>query len=273
MRSRLTYSLGLVFVLLFLLTNCERNNIQKTEENDNAYCDSLEAAGIIDDYTFPVLPGTDEWEQLSREQRDSVLQIPEDTLQQMCTHGLIETCFNYPFLHHYRLYDHFSDWWLMLNFDFNGIPALLERPDAPKKMLKEYLEFNEYPYADSIPNDIKIKRIASKITFMEFFLAQEEILGTFTDDELVLLGEKAKDMWQLKNEYYHIEFSISPTYSCYLLGRMMYFDNYGPLMLELSSNDDLKSFIISGSNILYYYNAYEFIMDNIDDYLLQLKSK
>ena len=271
MKRHLLYGISICIGVILIHMRCTKEHVPVDEPTyDNAFCDSLEAAGIIDDYTFPILPGTPEWEQLNDEQRDSVLQIPKDTLAKMCTHGLIETCFNWPFLWHCMIYEHFDAWWYYIDHSFNGILTLSERSDAPEKMFKKYLEFDKYPYSDTITMFTTKKDIAAKLTFMELFFSREDILKEFSNKDKVSLGIKAKELWYTKVDYDTIEFSISPAYSCFLLGRMMYYDKYEPLVKEMSINKDLDDFIKIGSYIFYYNNSYEFIINNTDLYLSQL---
>ena len=270
-----SYYLRFLIVLTFFLTKCVKESIQKDKPfYESEYCDSLEALGIIDDYKFPVIPGTSEWEQLTGDQRDSVLQIPEDILGTMCTNGLIETCLNWPFLWHCMIYEHFTTWWYMVDQSFNGIRELTERTDAPKKVINRLNRFNEYPYSDTITSYTLKNKITAQLVFMELFLAREKVQKTLTINEKLLLGKRVKELWDIQNTYDTIlSPSVSPSYSCFLMGRMMYFDNYEPLIKEMSSNKELNNFINIGSYIYYYDKSYEFIINNFDNYLNHIKSK
>lgn len=279
----LKYCIAILLVSVFVFYSCKEDEIPEEETKLNrcdsvasfiSYCDSLDAQGIKNDYQFPIIPGMPEWVQLTMEQRDSVSQVPENILSEMCTHDLIETCFNYPFFLSTSFCDHFSSFWYhFIDLkNFNGIYELVSRCDAPQKLLAEYLEFDAYPYADSITN-VKYKmHIQKKSEFLELFLVHENVITNLNNEELIALGNKAKVTFQVRNENLNIEFSISPTYSCYVLGRMMYFGNYEPCLKEIETNDQLKNFIITGSCVFYYNESWKFIMNNIDSYLTKLQT-
>lgn len=273
------YSFILLLGTISVIFSCTKKEIPEEEEEPEltrcdsvagfiSYCDSLEKEGIFNDFKFPEIIGTEEWAQLTREQRDSAVQIPEDELVQMCTHDLIETCFNYPFLLSFS--ERFDGKWNHLYNDFNGIRELVTRCDAPEKMLKKYVDF-EYPYVDSISPELKFK-IKNGIIFTELFLAQEDIVTNITNKELIILGQKAKELFQIKCEYSEIEFNISSAYSCYILGRMMYYGKYEPCLEEMETNLQLKNFILIGSYIWNYDESWEFIINNIDNYLNKIQT-
>lgn len=269
--NKYRFSFLIIVLIMILFPYCEKVIISDEPSPFEIYCDSLEQAGIIDDYEFPILPGTPEYEALTTEQRDSVMQIPETVLENMCTPGLIETCFNYPFLWHYNAWDYYMWWWNSLNNSFNGVGNLQERIDAPVKMLSRYLEFNEYPYSDTITwASIKLD-IGAKLVFIELFLSQQDVIETLSSEEKYLLGVRAKQFWQVKTDNYQIDFSLHPGKTCFLMGRMMYYENYGPLIGEMSINNDLGIFITYGSDIFGYDESWEIILFHFDNYLELLK--
>lgn len=256
---------------MILFPYCEKVIISDEPSPFEIYCDSLEQAGIIDDYEFPILPGTPEYEALTTEQRDSVIQIPEAVLENMCTPGLIETCFNYPFLWHHRAFDYYKSWWDNLTYRFNGVVCLQERIDAPVKMLSRYLEFNEYPYSDTITWASNKLDIGAKLVFIELFLSQQAVIEILSSQEKYLLGVRAKQFWQVKTDNYHIDFRLHPGKTCFLMGRLMYYDHYSPFLDEVSANNDLGAFITYGSDVFNYDESWEAIMLHIEHYLASLK--
>ena len=48
-------------------------------------------------YSFPIVPGTDAWRNIDYTQRVASLQLPADTLRDISTARLLETCLYYPF--------------------------------------------------------------------------------------------------------------------------------------------------------------------------------
>ena len=269
--NKYRFSFFIIILIMILFPYCEKVIISDEPSPFEIYCDSLEQAGIIDDYEFPILPGTPEYEALTTEQRDSVIQIPEAVLENMCTPGLIETCFNYPFLWHHRAFDYYKSWWDNLTYRFNGVVCLQERIDAPVKMLSRYLEFNEYPYSDTITWASNKLDIGAKLVFIELFLSQQAVIEILSSQEKYLLGVRAKQFWQVKTDNYHIDFRLHPGKTCFLMGRLMYYDHYSPFLDEVSANNDLGAFITYGSDVFNYDESWEAIMLHIEHYLASLK--
>ena len=48
-------------------------------------------------YAYPIVPGTETWKQIDYPQRVASLQLPVDTLRNISTARLLETCLYYPF--------------------------------------------------------------------------------------------------------------------------------------------------------------------------------
>lgn len=260
----------IIILLVIFLFSCEKQTVPTLTYRDVKQCDSLEAQGIVNDYNYPIKPGSPQWGNFTDEQKEMVLLIPADTLQVMCTHSLIETCFNYPLLWQIANYNLFADWWTKIMVSFNGIPELLQRPETNEKMLNHYLNFNEYPFS-ATANELEKYTIATRLTFMELFLAHENVVSSFSDEQLIQLGDKAKLLWEIKNEQLPQDDAITPTYSCYLLGRIMYYNGYGSFIIKCNTNQDLENFVKIGSYNQFYNNAFETILESyasFPDYLL-----
>mgnify|MGYP005838049301 CR=1 FL=1 len=261
---------AIIILIMVLFPFCEKVIIPEEQSPFEIYCDSLEEAGIIDNYEFPILPGTPEYEALTTEQRDSVMQIPEAVLETMCTAGLIETCFKYPRLWIYMLAsENFEHAIYYFTHSFNGGAVLFERSDAPEKMLPIYRDFNEYPYSDTITNVSGKNDLGAKLVFLELFFSQESSLSVLSSQNKYILGQRAKYFWQLKNDYYHIEFSLHPSSSSFLMGRMMFYDDYGPFIVSVGSNNYLASYIKWGNQ--YYDESLDEIQYHFDNYLNNLE--
>lgn len=257
-------------VICISIISCTEQTVPKLTYLDVKQCDSLEALGIINDYNYPIKPGSVEWESFTPEQQKMVLLIPADTLQIMCTHSLIETCFNYPLLWQIANYPAFSDWWSQILLSFNGVPEMLRRPETSEKMLEIYISFNAYPYPAQTSDMEKIN-IAARLTFMELFLAHQNVVSTFTPQQQILLGNKAKEIWETKNENISIPGALTPTYTCYLLGRIMYYNNYGDFIIKCNTNSDLDNFVKIGSYSEWYENSWQTIIQSYTEYVAYLQ--
>lgn len=59
--------------------------------------DRIGSYSITTPYAYPVLPGTDEWQSLSMDQRIAVSHVNEDIVQSMTTEAVLLTTLRYPF--------------------------------------------------------------------------------------------------------------------------------------------------------------------------------
>lgn len=94
-------------------------------------------------YTFPVVPGTSEWESFQTKQEMlNVSQIPEDKLKNMTTAALIETVMNYPLINSYYAFNTIEDACNVMSNDFNGFNELFSRNDVTSVLLEKYSTVN-----------------------------------------------------------------------------------------------------------------------------------
>lgn len=83
--------------------------LKSTVVSANADDISSQEKSIAVGYTFPVKPGTSEWNELiDHTQMVEACQIPEGLLHNMTTDELIETVLNYPLLMEIYTYDTFK---------------------------------------------------------------------------------------------------------------------------------------------------------------------
>ena len=120
-------------------------------------------------YSFPVVPGTEEWKSISHTQRVASLQLPSDTLQSISTARLLETCLYYPFnIDIFALDDQIYSF-NRVKEQFNGYAELYQRPDFVQKLIDLYASRNV-----AFVNQIEIDREQGHYTFdyhiMEFML-------------------------------------------------------------------------------------------------------
>jgi len=263
-----------ILVVLVLQSGCERKVIHNVPSPFEIYCDSLEAQGIFDDWEFPILPGTEEWNELTFEQQDSVLQIPVDTLANMCTHGLLETCLNYPLLKNCLQWEHLQGWWIIFGQNFNGIIEFKKRDNASKKLLMQYLEYEKFPYSDTLTDPEKYI-VSAQLVFMEIALSQEAFLSEYSNSEQKELINKV--LANLDHKLNCLDFPNDfsfPVYSGWLLGQIMLYNHYQPFIEQVQLNETLDSFINGAGWKIYYFvsgaNVHEIILESallfLDDF-------
>lgn len=82
-------------------------------------------------YTYPVLPGTDEWNAMdSHADQLKACQIPEDILSRLTTRALLETVLDYPLMVDMHSYSNMEQGFLSVKSQFNGLQELVSRSDA-----------------------------------------------------------------------------------------------------------------------------------------------
>lgn len=101
----------------------------------STYCFSQET----NDWTYPTLPGTQEWSSLDNHQAKlDACQIPEDVLQSISTSKLIQLCLDYPLLMDIYAFNQISDGFNAFYSSFNGIQELVKRTDAIEELSASY---------------------------------------------------------------------------------------------------------------------------------------
>lgn len=152
-------------------------------------CANLLAQEIEVPYKFPVVPGTEEWEQLtSSRQMDEVCIIPNDILDRLSTEALLVTCLHYPRLIDVFLMDNLQSGFDFYSNHFDGLKELIERLDLSSILLHTYLELNL--------EDAQIKKYEFNLNlfhlaFLELMIAQDNIISQFNENEKVMLLKDA----------------------------------------------------------------------------------
>lgn len=136
MNSKIVFFLSVLYVsILLLFSACENKN--------QNHCQVLKEQGIVDDYKYPIVPGTPEWEKFeSHTEMLEVCQIPEQILSSMCTHGLVVTCMNYPLIGDILAFNHIQTGYNSVTYGFNGLQELHNRPDALIEVMDYYRNYD-----------------------------------------------------------------------------------------------------------------------------------
>lgn len=128
-------------------------------------------------YDFPIKPGSQEWQSFKTvDDMYAACQVPPDVLAKLSTSALIQTCLRYPastiLLIHGTPQLSFDEW----KQNFNGITALLQRRDAPVRLLELYRTVDVKGH-----NQFKTETQKAQHTFllmmMDAILVQDEIIN------------------------------------------------------------------------------------------------
>ena len=87
-------------------------------------------------YSYPYFPGCVEWEDMNYSQRLDSLQIPFDTLENISTSRLLETCLYYPFNINIMLSDDYLTGFEKVRNNFNGYAELFLRSNFIQELIQ-----------------------------------------------------------------------------------------------------------------------------------------
>ena len=118
-------------------------------------------------YAYPVVPGTEAWKQIDYPQRVASLQLPVDTLRNISTARLLETCLYYPFNIDIFAFDDQLGSFGRVKHQFNGYAELYQRTDFVQQLISFYNSRN-VSYVDQIALDYDRGLYAFDYTIMEF---------------------------------------------------------------------------------------------------------
>ena len=147
-------ALCIVCVLLFAVSGCSKDiRSESTSDESIIEDESDESISIgetlleepkdaIDEYIFPIQPGTDEWYALEMEERWNAIQLPDEVLSNISTACLLELCLVHPFLMEigYSCNQQSFDRFVSRS---NAFRELLKRRALPDVLIQKSLKFSE----------------------------------------------------------------------------------------------------------------------------------
>lgn len=216
----------LIFFILLVSTfiiRCKKES--DTLPSDVVILGNVLKPEIIDEYIYPVQPGTPEWAALrSHDEMLAVLQLPESVLQNISTWGLAQTCFKYPLYADYAAQNNQATYINSLAKSFNGLKELFAREDAPLVLLYEYRHLDFTKYSNPF-----------KINFIELILGNDSLIKRFNKRQLVYLVTVALEQVKEHREYF--DSSMAPN-SLYIMANVMTYAKYKPFIDYCKSTND-----------------------------------
>jgi hypothetical protein len=185
-------------------------------------CANLSAnQGKLDAYLFPTRPGTEEWKQLgSRQKMLEAVQIPAERIATISTAGLVETVLNYPLYMDMMVHNSLDQGLASIKHDFNGMRALMSRPDAGSILLQRYQETD----ADIVrekSDTAEQGQYVSKLKYLEMILAQPEIGEKLSAAERRSLIQVALQQKAAKEQFVNIYGMTGVESTALLTGRTL----------------------------------------------------
>lgn len=164
-------------IACIVLSGCEFDN---SASRPAASADSIS-------FEYPVGPDKPGWKDISPDDANKLLQIPEQILQNQNTEALIDTCLNYPYLINIYTRNTLQEGIDELRKSFNGFNALLERADAASKLIEKYNKLDISRVVEKNPEE---EDTVLKCSFIELLLSQEFFIEQMTDaDKQFLIAE------------------------------------------------------------------------------------
>lgn len=188
----------------------------------------------ISAYQYPSIKrGTEEWNNLSREEKRAMLQIPENVLADLPTEELIQAYLDYPHVAIMAAYNNLQDGFERVYRDFNGLRELLTREDAGKELIKKYQSMDPNNYNNS--TKASVGSFIIDFIHIETLIAQEKILNQLTQSETNTLVAELLEKYQKKTEHFDIYGLYGLEINALPLGRL--------IRLKSGSNEKFKEII------------------------------
>ncbi len=134
---------------------------------------------VYNGYSYPIVPGTDEWKSISHSQRVASLQLAVDSLQNISTARLLETCLYYPFnIDIFALDDQIYSF-NRVKEQFNGYSELYQRTDFVQQLICLYGSRN-VAFVNQMEIDREQGHYAFDYHIMEFMFTDAALLASDT---------------------------------------------------------------------------------------------
>lgn len=219
-------------------------------------------------YKYPTEPPD---ASLTSTQKIEYWNIPEDVLPCLKTDGLIETCMNYNNLGAILFLfgtNGIQDGYDLAKERCRGFLELENRTDAFDFLIEKYKSIDTINF---IPNTNPLEYGGyNYYTYsLEVILGQEKILQNTTDNQEI---ELLKDLFIKQNYRNSLRSWYSIEGPVFVMARIMYFNDYLPLINECKNDNIMNSFIIEGIPIQRE-DIKSVIISFANDYLTLLKSR
>lgn len=149
-------------------------------------------------YAYPIVPGTEAWKNMDYPQRVASLQLPPDTLQNISTARLLETCLYYPFnIDIFALDDQIYSF-NRVKEQFNGYAELYQRADFVQQLMNLYSSRN-VAFVNQMEIDREQGHYAFDYHIMEFMFTDAVPLAS--DTQAAQIAAMLYDKKEQKTQY------------------------------------------------------------------------
>jgi hypothetical protein len=207
----------------------------------------------------------------SYEERIKIFKIPETILHCLSTEALAKSCLDYPGIGFVWAYNGLQKGFDQLNTNCNGFDELWERGDKFHALYSLYQQKNVDRGDWDSHTDLENGLYLFDIVYVELVISQYEVLQNLSLSEKTKLFQLVLDNQKKKVDLIKYYGPVGMQTSIAILGRIMYLDNYEPLVQEYNSNEMV--FLSVSELLMRNYNVVNTIMSLSEDYLKNLKSK
>jgi len=222
---------------LVIILSCE-----KQENTSQKNCDEMKLMGVIDSFSYPILPGTPEWKKLKNtEEKRKAVNIPEEILQNMCTHGLVYSCVKCPSYREIWAFNYQQVGFDILVRDINSFAELCKREDAGREFFDYYRTLQPSDY-DTTWTNIEKGDFVIHIYTTEFYLSRQVFLTQLTNSELEDIVSEVYLKYKEKEKYDLSKFCILGSF--YLISNILYYNlEYKPFISFAKNNQRMQMFL------------------------------
>lgn len=213
-----------ILILCVQLIACKKES--DTPPKDLEILGNIVKPEIIDEYIYPIQPGTPEWATLqSHEEMVEAVKIPDSVLHKISTWGLVETCFKYPLGGDNMAMNCPSVWINDLSGSFNGLSELFSRTDVSVILLYNYryLDFNKYRWY--------------YWQYIELIVGCDAFVSKLNKRQLLYLVSVAIEKSQEQGEYFQSDLPNS----FYIMANAMIHAGYKPFIDYCTTQNYLNS--------------------------------
>lgn len=225
---------AIAFLSWMLALSCSQQDIN--------CCDCLEASGASDPHDYPMLPGSSEWAALKTgEEMYQACQIPNHTLKNMCTVGLVDSWLTYPLLINVFAWITPQRGIEEMQQNFNGLNELLtNRDDAGTKLLSRYALMDPSGYGSDWSSEEKGK-FAITLTVFELTIAQNSSLQKMSAQQRIDLLREAirKRSAKASDTLYE---PLANRSDVYIMARVMLYDHFDEFVQVTTQDNEIKHF-------------------------------
>lgn len=205
------------------------------------------------------------------DERIKMFKIPEQILHCLSTEALVKSCLDYPGIGLAWAYNSLQQGFDQVSSMCNGFDELWERGNKFQVLYSLYQQKNPDRGNWDSYTDLENGRYLFDVNYVELVISQYEILHELSIFEKTELFQLALDNQKKKVELIKYWGVPGMDTSIAILGRIMYLDNYEPLVQEYNTNEMM--FHSVAEILILDYDIVNRIMSLSEDYLKILKSK